>query len=254
VIGDASNAEDREHEVDFIDLVIAKLRNYEQYDVRDERELAYGINKGLGFYVTAEWRKYLDETAGDVIVRVGVPSEDCRVYEKTRGDGSEDTDDVVGWIAECREFLDLFAPRTGDRIGSVTAVGYGNETDQSTALDDAMNDAADEIIGGFAPRQVGELVMLDPDAPLVREGMLKFDHRDYDGTLALWESALATTPNSAPLLYNLGAVCEALHDLAAARAYYSRAIAIAPQVPRYRKAIEQLNVRRDDAVKADRAP
>jgi formylglycine-generating enzyme len=250
VIGDASNAEDRAHETEFIDLVVSKLNRYEQYVVKDERELAYGINKGRGFYQTREWQQYLDETAGDVIVRVGVPSEDCRVYERTRDDGSEDTDDVVGWSAECREFLDLFQPRTGDRIGSVTADGYGSAPDQSTAVDDAMNDAADQIIGGFTPQQFAEMVLLDPDAPLVREGMVKFDNRDYDGTLSLWENALAASPDSAPLLYNLGAVCEALHDLKAARAYYSRAIAIAPQVQRYRKALEQLDVRRDDAAKA----
>jgi hypothetical protein len=123
VIGYADNAEEQEHEGDFIDLVISKLRRYEQYDVKDERELAYGINKGHGFYEVADWQKYLAETAGDVIVRVGVANEDCRVYDRTRDDGSEDADEVVGWDAECIESLDLFKPRTGDRIGSVRADG-----------------------------------------------------------------------------------------------------------------------------------
>jgi len=250
VIGEARNAEERQHEDEFIYLVLSKLRRYEQYDVKDERELAYGINKGHGFYEAAEWQQYLDETAGDVIVKVGVPGEDCRVYERTRDDGSEDTDDVVGWGAECREFLELLQPRTGDRIGSVTAEGYGSAPDQQTAWDDAMNDAADQIIGGFAPQRWWELVALDPDAPLVREGMVKFESGDHDGALALWESALATSPNSAPLLYNLGALCESLEDWKAARAYYSRAIAIAPQVPRYQKALAQLELRRADAEEA----
>jgi len=238
VIGDADNAEERRHEADFIDLVLSKLRRYEQYNVKDERELAYGKK---------EWQQYLDETAGDVIVKVGVPDEDCRVYERTRDDGSEDTDDVVGWIVECRAFLTLLEPRTGDRIGSVIADGYGTAPDQPAALADAINDAADQIIGGFAPQRWWEWVALDQDAPLVHEGMVKFERRDYDGALSLWENALASTPNSAPLLYNLGALCEAMDDSKAARAYYSRAITIAPQVPRYREALAKLELRRADA-------
>jgi hypothetical protein len=52
VIGDAVNAEEQKHEDDFIKLVVSKLRRYEQYDVKDERELAYDINiehKGAWF-------------------------------------------------------------------------------------------------------------------------------------------------------------------------------------------------------------
>jgi hypothetical protein len=243
VIGQSQKAVDR-HEDEFIDLVVSKLRRYEQYDVKDERQLARG----------KDWQKYLDETAGDVIVRVGVPKETCEVSEDRRDDGGEDTDDVVGWIAQCWARLDLFKPRTGDRVGIVNVEGYGRDPDQRTARVDAMNDAADEIIGGFAPQQFGEFVALDQDAPLVKEGMAKFESRDYAGALSLWESALTNSPNSAPLLYNLGALCEALHDSKAARAYYSRAIAIAPQVQRYQKALAQLNLRRADAEAAATDP
>lgn len=41
--------------------------------------------------------------------------------------------------------------------------------------------------GGFAPQPSLEAVLLDPQAPLLREGMVKFN-RDYDGVLALWET------------------------------------------------------------------
>jgi formylglycine-generating enzyme required for sulfatase activity len=170
------------------------------------------------------------------------------VSAETRDDDSDD--EVVGWNAECREYLDLLKPRTGDRIGSVNADGYGSDTDQETAWGDALINAADQIIGGFAPQGAYEFMPLDEDAPLVREGMAKIDHHDDNGALALWENALTTSPNSAPLLYNLGALCEALHDSKAALAYYSRAIAIAPQVERYQKALEQLNQRRADAEEA----
>jgi len=223
VIGQSQKAVDP-HEDEFIDLVVSKLRGYEQYDVKDERGLARG--KG--------WQTYLAETAGDVIVRISVPNETCEVSEED----DEDTDVV---IAQCWARLDLFKPRTGDRLGSVNAEGYGRDADQRTALADAMDDAASEIIGGFAPRQFGEFVALDQDAPLVNEGLAKFESRDSAGAFSLWESALTTSPNSAPLLYNLGALCEATNDPRAARAYYSRAIAIAPPVQRYRKALARLN-------------
>lgn len=117
-----------------------------------------------------------------------------------------------------------------------------------------MNDAADQIIGGFAPQMFPELVALDQDAPLVHEGMEKFYSRDYAGARSLWENDLANAPNSAPLLYNLGALCEALHDSEAARGYYARAIAIAPQMQRYRDALAQLDLRRTDAEEAAKDP
>jgi hypothetical protein len=108
------------------------------------------------------------------------------VYARTRDDGSEDADEIVGWNAECREFLDLLKPRTGDRIGSVNADGYGSADDEVPALADAMNDAADQIIGGFTPQPFAELVLLDEDAPLVFEGMVKFDNSDYAGVRWLY--------------------------------------------------------------------
>jgi len=249
VIGAAENAEEQKNEDPFIGLILTRLL-YEQYVVKDERELAYGITKGRGFFEEKDWQQYLHETAGDVIVMVGVPNEDCGASETTRDDGSEDANEVVSWDAECRERLDLYKPRTGERIGSVNADGHGSADDEITALADAMKDAADQIIGGFAPLPVAEMVLLDEDAPLVHEGMVKFDKSDYAGVRWLWENALVISPSSAPLLYNLGALCEALNDTEAARAYYSKAIAIAPQVQRYQNALAQLELRQADAQRA----
>jgi len=237
VIGGADNEADQKHEDNFIDLVVYTLRLAKQYDVKDERQLARAINPGHGLFEAADWQKYLDETAGEVIVRVGVPSESSQVS------GSDDD----GWDVECFARLDLFRPRTGERIGSVRAHGTGYDADQLTAWADALNDTADQIIGGFASRKTYDLIELDHDAPLVREGMRKFDNSEYAAVLSLWEDGLTKFPNSAPLLYNLGAVCEALSDEKAARVYYSRAIAIAPQVQHYQQALAQLNQRRADA-------
>jgi len=250
VIGDAKNAAERKQEDEFINLVLSKLQQYKQYVVKDERELAYGINKGKGFYVEQEWKQYLNETAGDVIAVVSVPGDDCGTSERMGDDDSEEAGEFLGWDAECREYLSLFKPRTGERIGSVDADGTGFDGLEGRALNEAMSDSADQIIGGFAPQYYADLLLLDQDAPLIHEGQAKVDHFDYNGALSLWESALTTSPNSAPLLYNLGAVCEALNDSKAARAYYSRAITIAPQVARYEQALAKLEERNADAEKA----
>jgi sulfatase modifying factor 1 len=247
VIGDAKNAAERKQEDEFINLVLRKLQEYKQYVVKDERELAYGINKGKGFYVEQEWKQYLNETAGDVIAVVSVPGDDCGTSERLGDDDSEEAGEFEGWDAECREYLRLFKPRTGERIGSVDADGTGFDGLEGRAVNEAMSDSADQIIGGFAPQYYADLLPLDQDAPLVHEGQAKVGHLDYSGALALWESALTTSPNSAPLLYNLGTVCEALNDPKAARAYYSRAITIAPQVARYEDALANLEKRSADA-------
>src|SRR4051794_12665399 len=54
VIGRSKTVEDQKHEDDFIDLLILKLRKYDQYEVKDERALFRGEK---------DWQKYLDETA-----------------------------------------------------------------------------------------------------------------------------------------------------------------------------------------------
>ncbi|HXH93925.1 MAG TPA: SUMF1/EgtB/PvdO family nonheme iron enzyme [Thermoanaerobaculia bacterium] len=254
VLGDADNAADQKREDDFIDLVITKLRRYEQYDVKDERQFSRGLNPGHGLFEAEDWQKYLQQTAGEVIVRVGVPNTGCPMTETTRDDGSDDAGDVVWVDVECRATLNLFKPRTGERIGSVNADGVGSDARQHTAWNDAMNDAADQIIGGFAPEMSADAIAIDQDAPLAHEGMVKFFSSDYAGARSLWENGLANAPNSAPLLYNLGALCEALHDPDAGRTYYLRAIAIAPQVQRYHEALAQLDRRRADAEEAAKDP
>lgn len=250
VIGAADTVVDQRQEDIFLALLISKLHDYNQYDVKDERQFSRGLNPGHGLFEVEDWQKYLQQTAGEVIVRVGVPNTPCPVSVRMRRDGRDDDADydVVGFDVVCMATLDLFKPRTGERIGSVTVEGAGSDRNE------AMNDAADQIIGGFTPQTVSEQVVLDQDAPLVHEGMVKFDGRDYAGARSLWESGLANAPGSAPLLYNLGALCEALHDSEAARAYYSKAVAIAPKVQRYREALAHLDLRRSDAEEAAKDP
>ena len=244
VIGQLGKPAAPKREDEFIDLVIRRLQDhYQQYDVKDERAFA----RGLDPFEEKDWHKYLDETAGEVIVMIGVWDESCTSWERTRDDGTEDADEFVEWRAECRARLDLFRPHTGERIGFVNADEQAYGPDEETAWNEAMSDTANQIIGGFATQYFVEGIDLDRDAPLVREGMARFENREPDGARWLWEVALTTFPNSAPLLFNLGALCEALDDPRAAFVYYSRAIALAPREPRYQKALAQLNQRQADA-------
>ncbi len=60
---------------------------------------------------------------------------------------------------------------------------------------------------------------------------------------AIWESALRQHRDSAPLQYDLGAVCEALGDYAAARRYFQSAVRLSPADRRYREELTLLQRR-----------
>jgi hypothetical protein len=74
-----------------------KLGKYDQYEVKDERALFRGIDPGHDIVMDERaWQKYLDETAGDVIVMVTVPERrlsgergDARRRQRRRGGGME---------------------------------------------------------------------------------------------------------------------------------------------------------------------
>src|SRR5258706_3536002 len=91
-----------------------------------------------------------------------------------------------------------------------------------------------------------EKIDLDGKAPFFNEGMAKIKKDDLAAARALWEGHLAALPESAPLLYNLGAVSEALRDRGAAEDYYARAAKAAPGTARYAHALDHLDERADD--------
>src|SRR4051794_40539266 len=59
VIGHSDKAVEQ-HEDNFIDLVVSKLRGLELFDVKDERAFARGINPGHGLFEARDWKTYLD--------------------------------------------------------------------------------------------------------------------------------------------------------------------------------------------------
>jgi hypothetical protein len=128
--------------------------------------------------------------------------------------------------------------------------GNGEGANEDDAWDVAMNDVAWQLVHSFTPSRAEEQIDIDDKAPLAKQGIARIHHDDLAGARALWEASLATFSSSAPFQYNLGAVCEALRDLDAARKYYSRAGGLAPQEPRYQQALSLLETRIADEAAA----
>jgi tetratricopeptide (TPR) repeat protein len=93
----------------------------------------------------------------------------------------------------------------------------------------AAIDAAERI----TPRKVRESIVLDDTAPAFEEGFAMVTTDRLVEARKFWERAMALQPRSAPLRYNLAAVCEALGDRRAAAVHYAAARELAPSEPRY---------------------
>jgi tetratricopeptide (TPR) repeat protein len=111
------------------------------------------------------------------------------------------------------------------------------EEAEGSAIDAAVADAVSQ----FTPRRVEDRIALDEKAPLAAEGLKLVDAGDLAGARSLWERALDANRESAPLRYNLGALCEALRDRRAARRYYEDAIRLSPANPDYQRALDALD-------------
>lgn len=156
--------------------------------------------------------------------------------------------------AECELRLRLLDARDGRELAtfSVTQSARSATSDSPTtslrddAEERAIESAVADAVSQFSPRLVRERLALDKKAPLAPEGLKLVEAGDLAGTRRLWENALEANSGNAPLRYNLGAVCEALRDRRAARRYYEDAIRLDPAEPKYRQALDALEVRRQD--------
>ncbi|MEO8586523.1 MAG: hypothetical protein ABI584_10220 [Acidobacteriota bacterium] len=115
------------------------------------------------------------------------------------------------------------------------------------AEDHAVDSAVADAVSLFTPRRFQERIALEKRAPLGEEGLKLVDAGDLVGARRLWEDALQTNATSAPLRYNLGALCEALRDRRTARQYYEDAIRLNPAESKYRAALEALETRARDS-------
>ncbi|HEV7508137.1 MAG TPA: SUMF1/EgtB/PvdO family nonheme iron enzyme [Thermoanaerobaculia bacterium] len=175
------------------------------------------------------------------------------VIAQVEGPYSCDTDKTGedSYKTLCSVGLKLLDGKDGHLIADeFSEDGNGKGANEDDAWDEAMNDAAWQLVHSFTPYRTHEQIDIDGKAPLAKEGSAKLDKDDLEGARALWEAGLATYSGSAPFQYNLGAVCEALRDFDAARKYYTQAGSLAPQEPKYQQALSLLENRISDEAEA----
>lgn len=155
--------------------------------------------------------------------------------------------------ARCRAIIEVFDARSGDRTLAFGIAGDGTSprveqvTDEERAIarESAARYAAIAAADAITSRDIRETIDLQPGVPLFDRGMAYIDAGRLREARAVWEGALAQNPKSAPLLYDLAAVCEAAGDVAAARSYLDRASAAAPKDRFYRDAMARFRRRNE---------
>lgn len=154
--------------------------------------------------------------------------------------------------AVCSVRVDVMDGKTGVRIESFQVHGEGTsprvteeltDEERSIAFDQAARYTALAAQQALCPRHYRESIELDETAPSFDAGMAMIQGDRLIEARTIWESALQRHPDSAPLEYDLGAVCEAAGDLEAAQRHYSRAVALAPGEARYRTAYRSFRKR-----------
>lgn len=177
---------------------------------------------------------------------LGIRGYTCAVAER-EGEGSRrDVDNnrvrhrYVWADAVCSARVDVLS-RTMQHVSTFHVKGEGtsprveklSEDERQIALEQAARYAAISAAERITPRRVREQIVLDEKAPAFEEGMAMIDSGRLAEARAIWTEALGKNPRSAPLRYNLGALCEALGDRAAAGPHYRAARDLAPSEPRY---------------------
>jgi tetratricopeptide (TPR) repeat protein len=117
---------------------------------------------------------------------------------------------------------------TSPRVDEVT------DEARARALENAVRNAASEAADRITPRRVRESIELDSAGANFEEGLAMIEAARFAEARTIWERALRTDARSAPLRYNLGAVCEAMGDRRAAQLHYDAARQLAPGEPRYK--------------------
>jgi len=145
------------------------------------------------------------------------------------------------WIdANCSARIDVLNG-DGRRMFSYTVRGEGTSPrsvsltadERDVAFEQAARYAAVMAAEGITPRTVRETIELDENAPAFDDGFSMISSERFEDARAIWQAAALRHRDSAPLFFNLGAVSEAIGDLAAARDYYQKAAALSPKERRY---------------------
>lgn len=207
---------------------------------------------------------HIDETAFAKMRRehpadiyLGVNQFTCSLVERTAEGSEHDVDGArvkrphVWADAVCSARIDVLAGENGKRTMSFQVRGEGTsprvseltDEERNIALDQAARYAALEAQEEITPRKVRESIELDDTAPAFDDGLAMIGASRFADARAIWESALRRHHDSAPLQYDLGAVCEAMGDADAAREYYAEALRLSPKESRYRAELERFRKR-----------
>jgi tetratricopeptide (TPR) repeat protein len=201
-------------------------------------------------------REFRRKWPADVYVGIGSELQSrprSERHKKKTDDGEVEV--VRHWVeAECEVRVRLLDAADGRELASFSvsqsgesarADGVGSNM-RADAEDRAIESAVADAVSQFAPRMVSERISLDKEAPLGEAGLKLVEAGDLAGARRLWEKGLEANGQSAPLRYNLGALCEALRDRRSARQYYEDAIRLNPAESKYREALDALEARRRD--------
>lgn len=135
--------------------------------------------------------------------------------------------DVLNRFMKYRSTFYATGAATSPRLDEV------GEEERKAAIERAARHAASDAADRVKPRRVREAIWLDEQAPAFEEGFAMIEASRLAEARKIWEEALRTGGRSAPLRYNLGAVCEAMGDRRAAELHYNAARQLAPAEPRY---------------------
>ncbi|MEA2325293.1 MAG: hypothetical protein QOE68_252 [Thermoanaerobaculia bacterium] len=157
----------------------------------------------------------------------------------------------VQWLdVVCSAKLDVRKP-DGKRVATFMTHGEGTsprtesltDDEREIAYEQAARFAAVNAAESITPRALRETMELDDRAPFFEEATAMLEGDRLADARAIWESALARHRDSAPLQYDLGAICEALGDVRAAEDYLRTAVRLAPAEARYKAELGLLRKR-----------
>jgi len=121
---------------------------------------------------------------------------------------------------------------TSPRVGELTA------EERDVAMEQAARYAALSAVDSVTPRRVRETVELDDTAPAFGEALAMIQSERLGDARAILEIALRRHPESAALHFDIGAISEALGDVASAGEHFGEALRLAPHSKQYRTELD----------------
>jgi hypothetical protein len=232
----------------FVDVFVEQSRRSEDFDDVEDLSVTeqhlYGPNTAGSVF-----RHLRHEYPADVYL--GFNRFTCVQTDKSAAGFERDVDGQKSpatkrWVeTRCAVLVDVIDGRSGKRRDSFRITGDGSsppmdtlspETHERSAQNAARHTALNAA-ESMAPGKVRETIDLDDSAPDFDHAALLISAGELARARRFLESRLAGHADSAALAFDLGALCEALDDLPAARRYYDTAERLAPANAQFRTQI-----------------